>query len=242
MLLAAAAGSSALEDTHDGLRAAAALTLPGFSHTEPEGLLCMPTQRGAAQAPQPGCASSHLQPLLRRAITLGAWGLKASSSPGLSIHRAHAGHQSKKANMERQQAAPAEGLQEQQDGSSDSDKESEGASEGESPSGNAAGSSRLRSALDSRPHSLEEAARLFMQRIIARSVLQVSDAAAVRLHAVHTAAEGNLLRQARSHSLEGALPAAHHCTTHNVEGVKAGELHLSLTNSYCWMHTRQPGL
>ena len=118
---------------------------------------------------------------MRRAITLGAWGLKASGSPGLPSHKANAGHQSNKAVMDQQQAAPAGGPPEQQDGSSDSDKESEGASEGEGPSGNVAGSSRQRLALDSRPHSLEQAARLFMQRITARRVLQVSSSAKVRL-------------------------------------------------------------
>ena len=175
MMLAAAAGSSALEDTDAGLMAAAALTLPGFSRTGPGGLPCMPTQCGAAEAPQHQRANSRLQPLIKRAITLGAWGLKGSGSPGLPIHKAHAGHQPDKAVLEQQQAAPAEGPQEQQDGSSDSDSESEGASEGEGPGGNAAASSRLRTALDSRPHSLDEAARLFMQRIAARRVLQVSD-------------------------------------------------------------------
>lgn len=208
--------------------AAAALTLPAFSRTEPEGLPCMPTQHGAAEAPQQGCGSSRLQPLIRRAITLGAWGLKTGGSSGLPNHMASAGHQSDRAVLEQQQAAPAEGPLDHQDGSNDSDKESEG----DGPGGNAAGISRLRSALDSRPHSLEEAARLFMQRITARRVLQVSDSA-LWLDAVHAAAEGILLRHARSHSLEGAVRAAHHCTAHGLGGIKVRGLRLSLTNSCC---------
>ena len=201
MLLAAAAGSSGLEDIDAGLMAAAALTLPDFSRTQPEGLLCMPTQHGAAEAPQRKGASSRLQPLITRAITLGAWGLQADGSSGLPDHKASAGHQSKGAVLEEQQQA--KGPSEQQDGSSDSGKESEGASEGEGPGGHAAGSTRLRSALDSRPHSLEEAARLFMQRISARRVLQVSNSAALRLQAVHAAMKAILVRHAMSHSLEG---------------------------------------
>ena len=184
MLLAAAAGSSGLEDSDAGLMAAAALTLPDFSRTQPKGLPCVPTQHGAAEAPQQKSASSRLQPLITRAITLGAWGLKANGSSGLPDQKASAGIQSNRAVLEQQQAKEEP---EQQDGSSDSGKESEGASEGEGPGGHAAGSTRLRLALDSRPHSLEEAARLFMQRISARRVLQVSNSAALRLHAVHAA-------------------------------------------------------